>query len=74
MEEYIAAVKQEMRAFLARMDDHCNSIVSVQLGGGTPTALSAAALDGLLDFIFNTFNLLGVAGYHYRGVPGFDAP
>lgn len=50
---YPAALKQEMRMYRS----YVGELVSVYLGGGTPTVLPVEELCGLLDFVRETFVL-----------------
>jgi oxygen-independent coproporphyrinogen III oxidase len=69
MDEYVAAVKREMLAFAQHMEDPASPITTVQLGGGTPTSLSAPALDELIDFIFSNFNCSDLQDVIIEGFP-----
>ena len=52
-ERYPAALRQEMRMYRC----YCGELVSVYLGGGTPTVLPADELAGLIEFVREVFVL-----------------
>lgn len=61
VEDYLAALKDELRGAAEVLRDR--PIASVYFGGGTPTSLSAAQLDGLLSTVEECFDLSGLSEY-----------
>ena len=66
--EYLLAVRSEMRTFLATAD-YPPAVELIQFGGGTPTALRAQALDDLLGFIFEQFDCSTLKEVIIEGFP-----
>jgi oxygen-independent coproporphyrinogen-3 oxidase len=66
--EYLRALKDEMRSFLATAG-HRTRVELIQFGGGTPTSLSAQALSDLLGFIFEQFDCSGLKEVVVEGFP-----
>lgn len=55
--EYLEALIRELEYTAELVKQHALSIISVYIGGGTPTSLSAPQLDRLLGAIRNAFDL-----------------
>jgi len=69
VDQYLGALKEEMRVFLGKTANARAVVETIQLGGGTPTSLSAEALDDLFDFIFEHFNCSEVKDVVVEGFP-----
>lgn len=69
VEDYLRALREEIRAFLHKAGDRKPSIELIQFGGGTPTSLSAQALDELLTFVFDHFDCSGLQEVIVEGFP-----
>lgn len=54
--DYLAALKTEMTFFAATLREQGVPIETIQIGGGTPTMLSAAQLEQLLSLILELFD------------------
>lgn len=55
--EYIKALKVEIKCTSEIMKSRGMKIQSIYIGGGTPTSIDAQALQGLLDYIGETFDM-----------------
>ena len=53
---YLEALQVELSMYASLLAPAGAVVRSVQIGGGTPTTLTAAQLEGLLDFIHDRFN------------------
>lgn len=60
MEQYLQALLKEIRAVGAQLQEHGVSAESIYIGGGTPTSLSADALNRLLDQVCSSFDTASV--------------
>lgn len=69
VDQYLGALKEEMKVFLGTMANARAVVKTIQLGGGTPTSLSAEALDDLIDFILDHFNCAEVSDVIVEGFP-----
>ncbi|MBZ9770996.1 coproporphyrinogen-III oxidase family protein [Mesorhizobium sp. CO1-1-8] len=65
---YLEALRKEIRAFL-EICATSPKVSLIQFGGGTPTALSAADLGKLLDFIFEQFDCAELEEVIVEGFP-----
>ena len=60
VEAYLKALYREIEAMAFQMAETSRTLDTIYIGGGTPTTLSAAQLDGLLDHIGRCFGYDGV--------------
>ena len=54
-DEYVAALKKEIRTYALKPEVQCRKIRSVYFGGGTPTLLNEAQLESLLEVLMSSF-------------------
>lgn len=68
VDEYLQALRSEMRSFLATGESR-PAVELIQFGGGTSTSLSAQALSDLFDFILNEFDCSRLKEIIVEGFP-----
>lgn len=68
-EKYLLALKAEMAHYRDQLRDTSVSIETIQIGGGTPTYLSADALDDLLTFTLEQYDCHDVPEIIIEGFP-----
>ncbi|WP_113704078.1 coproporphyrinogen-III oxidase family protein [Nonomuraea lactucae] len=67
VDAYVAALKREMAHFRDQLREA--RVETLQIGGGTPTFLSARALDDLLSFVLDEFGCGAVREIVVEGYP-----
>lgn len=68
VDAYLRALTREMDVFLAAAED-LPVIEVIQFGGGTPTSLSARAIEVLLGFVLDRFDCSNLAEVVVEGFP-----
>lgn len=66
---YLAALKKEMAFHAATLEKKNVKIKTIQIGGGTPTLLSAEQLEDLLHFIYSSFDCSNLTEVIIEGFP-----
>lgn len=69
MEDYLEALKKEIAVYAAVLKEERVRIETIQIGGGTPTILSTAQLEHLLEFLFATLDCSALDEIIVEGFP-----
>lgn len=70
IEDYMAALKSEIEHFGRRLAQQNVWIETIQVGGGTPTAISADQIEDLFRSIFDNFDCSKLREIIFEGFPG----